>query len=68
MRDDFARDGVPVLRTRQWFCTESQCPVIVGNLLVYRDDNHMTVAWSRFLAPLLDQSIAAFVEWYSRPS
>ena len=66
MRDDFARNGVPVLRTRQWFCTDTQCPVIVGNLLVYRDDNHMTVTWSRFIAPLLDESIAPFVDWYSR--
>ena len=66
MREDFAREGLPLLRTRQWFCTTTQCPVIVGNLLVYRDDNHMTVSWSRFVAPLLDSAIVPFVDWYAR--
>ena len=66
MREDFAREGVPLLRTRQWFCTATQCPVIVGNLLVYRDDNHMTVTWARFVAPLLDAAVVPFVDWYAR--
>lgn len=66
MREDFAREGLPLLRTRQWFCTATQCPVIVGNLLVYRDDNHMTVSWSRFVAPLLDSAVVPFVDWYAR--
>ena len=66
MREDFAREGVPLLRTRQWFCTATQCPVIVGNILVYRDDNHMTVTWARFVAPLLDAAVVPFVDWYAR--
>lgn len=66
MRDDFEREGVPVLRTRRWFCTATLCPVIVGNLLVYRDDNHMTVSYAKWVAPLLDAEIVPFVDWYSR--
>jgi peptidoglycan/LPS O-acetylase OafA/YrhL len=65
VRDDFDAGGVPVLRTRQWFCAETLCPVVVGNLLVYRDDNHMTMSYSRFVAPLLDAAIKPFVDWYS---
>jgi hypothetical protein len=34
---------------------------------VYRDDNHMTVAYASFIAPLLDKAIAPFVEWYAKP-
>lgn len=49
VRDDFETAGVPVLRTRQWFCAETLCPVVVGNLLVYRDDNHMTMSYSRLI-------------------
>lgn len=65
VRKDFARNGVPVLWTRSWFCTDSQCPVIVGNMLVYRDENHMTVTYARYIAPLLDAAVAPFVDWYS---
>ena len=30
-----------------------RCPLVVGDLLVYRDTNHMTTAYARSLAPLL---------------
>ena len=35
------------------FCTTVRCPVIVGNTLVYRDQNHMTFEYSRLLAPVI---------------
>jgi hypothetical protein len=37
----------------RWFCTD-RCPPVVGNLLVYRDSNHMTTTYSAALAPLVD--------------
>ncbi len=68
MRDDFEAEGTAVLRTRHWFCTATLCPVIVGNLLVYRDDNHMTVSYAQWIASQLDADIVPFVDWYSRTS
>ncbi len=35
------------------FCTVERCPVIVGNELVYRDDNHVTIEYAQTLAPVL---------------
>jgi peptidoglycan/LPS O-acetylase OafA/YrhL len=35
------------------FCTTDRCPVIVGNTLVYRDENHLTFEYSRLLAPVI---------------
>ena len=35
------------------FCTTERCPVIVGNTLVYFDDNHLTLEYSRLLAPVI---------------
>jgi hypothetical protein len=35
------------------FCTADRCPVIVGNALVYRDDNHLTIGYARMLAPVV---------------
>jgi hypothetical protein len=35
------------------FCTAERCPVIIGNELVYRDDNHMTIEYAQTLGPVL---------------
>ncbi|WP_084531707.1 acyltransferase family protein [Nocardia miyunensis] len=35
------------------FCTAVSCPFIVGNTLVYRDDNHLTVSYARVLTPVI---------------
>jgi hypothetical protein len=44
------------------FCAADRCPAIVGNTLVYRDDNHVTMQYTRLLAPVLgalvDQTLA----------
>lgn len=44
------------------FCTAGRCPVIVGNTLVFRDDNHLTVSYAQTLGPaigaLTDRALA----------
>ena len=35
------------------FCTDTVCPVIIGNDLVFRDDNHVTVSYARTVGPVL---------------
>ncbi|GKU44788.1 acyltransferase, partial [Mycobacterium montefiorense] len=35
------------------FCTAERCPMIVGNTLVFRDDNHVTTEYAQLLAPVL---------------
>jgi hypothetical protein len=35
------------------FCTPDRCPVIVGNTLVFRDDNHVTTEYAQVLAPVI---------------
>lgn len=35
------------------FCTADRCPVIVGNNVVYRDDNHFTIEYAQVLGPVL---------------
>ncbi|GAA2623226.1 acyltransferase family protein [Paractinoplanes durhamensis] len=46
------RPRTTVINPITWFCTDV-CPAVVGNLLVYRDSNHMTTTYSAALAPLL---------------
>ena len=35
------------------FCTTERCPVVVGNDLVYRDDNHLTLEHAQALSPVI---------------
>jgi hypothetical protein len=45
--------------TTDWVCTLDGCPVILGNLLMYRDDNHLTTSAVLLLKPYLDAVITA---------
>jgi hypothetical protein len=38
-----------------WFCTKDSCPAVVAGLVVRRDDNHLTAAFSEYLWPRIDQ-------------
>ncbi len=53
MAPALAAAKVTVLDPAPWFCTDTRCPAIVGNVLVYRNSSHMTVPFSRWLAPAL---------------
>jgi hypothetical protein len=63
---DFDEAGENMLWVQNWFCATNGCPTVVGNIMVYRDDNHISVTYGSFIAPLLDADIAEFVEWYAR--
>ncbi|BEL12542.1 SGNH hydrolase domain-containing protein [Actinoplanes sichuanensis] len=47
------RNGVQMIDALPWFCTTDSCPALVGNVLVWRDDDHITTKYSAMLAPLL---------------
>lgn len=54
---DAARRGrVPVIDPTPWLCGRD-CPLVVGNVLVYRDTNHLTPAYAGMLSPLLGASL-----------
>ncbi len=36
-----------------WLCGTWECPVIIGNLILYRDNNHISATASRYFAPFL---------------
>ena len=45
--------------TAPWVCSKDRCPVIAGNLLMYRDDNHLTATYAQWLEPVVAASIDA---------
>jgi peptidoglycan/LPS O-acetylase OafA/YrhL len=44
---------VPAVDPQGWLCTPSTCPAVVGNLLVYRNNTHLSADFSAWLAPLV---------------
>ncbi|GAA1631173.1 acyltransferase family protein [Actinoplanes couchii] len=45
--------GVPVVDPVPWLCAD-RCPLVVGDTMVYRDSNHLTEAYARLVAPVLE--------------
>ncbi|OMC20543.1 acyltransferase [Mycobacterium colombiense] len=48
-----ARSGGHYADLTDMFCTPDRCPIIVGNTLVFRDDNHVTTEYAQLVAPLM---------------
>jgi len=53
------------LDTSNWFCTESFCPAVIGGIVVYSDDSHLTDSYVRYRAPQM--AIAIQVALASSP-
>jgi peptidoglycan/LPS O-acetylase OafA/YrhL len=49
--------GGSFVDVKPWFCTATTCPVIVDNLLVFRDNSHITVQYADYLAPLISDEV-----------
>ncbi|MEU6858059.1 acyltransferase family protein [Glycomyces sp. NPDC046736] len=45
--------GVTVIDPAGWLCYEGVCPVVVDDILVYRDTNHLTTPYVRSLTDLV---------------
>ena len=48
-----AAAGAGYINTQPWFCFDETCAVIVNNILVYRDDNHITDTYASWLTPVI---------------
>jgi peptidoglycan/LPS O-acetylase OafA/YrhL len=49
--------GVVFLDLNGYLCRTDVCPSVIGNVLVYRDDSHLTTLFARTLAPALDREL-----------
>ena len=56
-REVAAKYDADFIPTTDWMCTATACPVIVGNVLMYRDNSHITATASVFLAPYMDAAL-----------
>ena len=54
-----ASTGAGYVDTDPWFCIASTCTVLVGSMLVYRDDNHITATYANWLTPAIGAHLEA---------
>ena len=50
-------DFVTLIDMTEGLCTAVFCPAVAGNIVVYRDENHLTIEYSRSLSPLLSSKM-----------
>ncbi|WP_181574227.1 acyltransferase family protein [Microbacterium sp. SMR1] len=51
------RDSITHVDLTEWICPDDVCPAVVGNVAVYRDDNHLSSSYARTLAPVLETQL-----------
>jgi peptidoglycan/LPS O-acetylase OafA/YrhL len=51
--------GATFIDPSLWVCPTEPCPVVIGDVLVFRDGHHMTTPFARALAPYLDPLLPA---------
>jgi len=47
--------------TYDWLCTVQWCPVVIGDVLVYRDDSHITTTAAGLLTPYVEATLGPLV-------
>ncbi|MDX6254029.1 MAG: hypothetical protein QOJ11_363 [Frankiales bacterium] len=45
--------GAKIMDTSEWFCTKTTCPPVVNDIVVFKDDNHLTKTYIDYLTPEL---------------
>ncbi len=57
-----ARDsGGRFVDTSDWLCTPTDCPLIIGNILMFRDINHLTTVAADWFTPMLEAIVMPFL-------
>ncbi len=57
-----AERGLGVIDPRSWLCVDDRCPVVVGDLLVYRDSHHLSNTFVSWFTPVLDAELGPFID------
>lgn len=51
------RESITHVDLTEWICPNDVCAPVIGNVAVFRDDNHLTLAYARSLAPALAEQL-----------
>jgi hypothetical protein len=49
------------------YCEATFCPPVIGNIMVYRDEHHITATYARTMGPFMAQAILRLMGWDELP-
>ncbi len=49
--------GAGYVDTEPWFCDGTQCAVVIGNKMLYHDDNHLAAQFVEWLTPIINADL-----------
>jgi len=55
--------GTKFLDFSRFFCPDKRCPAVIGNVMVYKDDNHITRTYMESLTPYFETKFMAATGW-----
>lgn len=55
--------GTKFLDFTDYFCDDTACPAVIGNVVVYKDDNHVTRTYLETLTPKFKRAFAQATGW-----
>lgn len=53
---------VSVIWPARWTCVNGRCPMVTGDIMMYRDGNHLTDTFVRWLRPVIEADIADYID------
>ncbi|MCI0159186.1 acyltransferase [Leifsonia shinshuensis] len=59
--------GVTVLDYTRYFCQSGRCPAVIGGVIVYRNNDHLTGTYAATLAPMLRSDVLTATGLIERP-
>lgn len=62
-RDDIIPPNVSFLDSSGYYCTPEICPPVIGNVLLYLDNNHLTATYLSTMAPVVGEAIEQAMHW-----
>ena len=61
-------EGGTYLNLDDAICGPDRCPVIISDIFVYRDVNHLTATFVSYLGPAVAKPIASLLELSPQPA
>ncbi len=55
------QDGARFVDTSDWMCTATDCPLIIGDILMFRDINHLTTVAANWFTPMLEAVVMPYL-------
>ena len=56
-------DGLHLMDMSDFICADGICPAVVGNVYVYKDDNHLTKTYVQSMIPMFEKRLLKATGW-----